>query len=112
VGQVEFWLHSVLRTDPGRLSWILIFSSRISDPGSNINEKEDGGKNFCLTFFVAINFTKLGFIFIFEQDQKKIRADWQRIHVYFTQKICYQALGKMGWGSEFREPEKIVPDPI
>jgi hypothetical protein len=44
---------------PGCLSWILIFFF-IPDPGNNDSKKEKGKKEIsCLTFFVAIYFTKL-----------------------------------------------------
>ncbi len=93
--------------DPG--SWFL----PILDPdlGSRIQKqqkKERGEKKFVvIPFFVATYFTKLQIIF-FLMLKKKIWSNFQKIIVFFTQKIVTKLSKIWIWepGSEIRDPEK------
>ncbi len=89
--------------DPWFLSRILIFFPiRISDPGSNNNKKEEGEKIFrCLTFFVAINFTKLKIIYFESLREKFEPVDKEK---YFLPKQLLLSSQNMGWGSWLWDP--------
>ncbi len=58
--------------------------SRISDPGSNNNKNRRRTEISYLTPYVEINLPKYKIISFFEQVQKRIWANWQRIWVLLT----------------------------
>jgi len=99
--------------DPG--SWFL----PIPDPGSkNSNKRERWKKISCHTFLCSHKFHKIVNYFSFEVLKKKIRANFQRIIILFTQKIVKKLLKIWSWdpGYEIRDPEKTysgsrIPDP-
>jgi hypothetical protein len=69
-------------------SRILIFDHpryRITDPKRQ--QKRGVKKNFCPTFFIATNITKLKITLFFKWGRKKNLANLQRITERFTQKI-------------------------
>ncbi len=73
---------------------------RIQDPTT-----KGGGKVSCLSFFVAINFTKLKIIFL-AKVQGKVWANWQRIIVFLSKKWFSEIVG-LGSGIL----KKPIPDP-
>ncbi len=78
----------------------------IPDPGSRIPDlktatKDRGEKFFFVKpFFVATNFTKTEYYFIFDMLKKKIWPNFPRIFEVFTQKIVSR--GQKGTGSRIR----------
>ncbi len=87
--------------DPGSWfgSWISDSVSRIQ---SNNNNKRGGEKSkFCFTFFCSHKFHKIENWYIFEQVQKKMLSNWQRIILLFSQKIVTKLAEIWIWtGSE------------
>ncbi len=77
----------------------------IPNPGSKYSNIRGEGTIRCLNFFCSHKFAKTENYFIFEQEQNKIRANWQRtgIEVLFTPKN----MRNIGWGSG----KKPIPDP-
>ncbi len=102
--------------DPGCLSRIPFYPSRIPDPKTamkDIGEK----KLLSYLFFGVINFTKLNY-FIFEMLKKNFWANFQRIIELFTQKIVSKLSKKWVWDTGFgiRDPGSgknlfRIPDP-
>jgi hypothetical protein len=77
-------IKSVLRiwvVYPG--SWILIYPSRIPDPGS----KNSNNKDLLSYLFCSYKFHKIENYFIFEMLKKRIWASFQRIIELYTQKF-------------------------
>ncbi len=91
--------------DPG--SWFLSISdprSRITDPGSNSNNKKRrGGKFVVLTSFVATNFSRLKNISFLNRYRKIFEPTDKELKYFLPQKL---SLSFQKYGLGIRDPEK------
>ncbi len=101
---------SVAVVDPGCLSRILIFTSRVQKQQQKRREINCWPIG---TFFCSHKYQKLKLILFFNWWRKKFWTSLQRITERFYQKYCHKALRNMAWvpGSEIRVRKKPISDP-